>query len=149
MIEASPLPAFLALVPRPCCYILEALKKTDTRPLFYQLFGLHDEAPDADGLYNGVVLPPGPAALCFVSVTSTTTPAMIVAYSYGHNDLGSVILLVLITSILFWYKPTVSAFCFPSPFKSTLSSSPLPYFLHPKPMCSTLGGVPSISSASK
>lgn len=70
-------------------------------------FGLVDVPPDADGLYDGLVLPREQymyiwwlAWLSFVSG--------IVAVARGYTDLCFVPFGVWLTSILYWYKPDYS-----------------------------------------
>ena len=76
-------------------------------PALLLRLGLIDAAPDADGLYNGCVLPPGPSAylwrLSWLSLASA-----VAAVLGGHVDLVFVPLGVWLTSILYWQRPNYS-----------------------------------------
>ena len=77
------------------------------KPVVLLRLGLVDAAPDADGLYGGCVLPPGPSAylwrLSWLSFISA-----IVALSRGYYNLFFVPLGVWATSILYWWRPDYS-----------------------------------------
>ena len=76
-------------------------------PALLLRLGLVDAAPDADGLFNGCVLPPGPSAylwrLSWLSLASA-----VVAVLRGHLDLVPVPLGVWLTSLLYWWRPNYS-----------------------------------------
>lgn len=80
---------------------------TPGRSRLVLLLGLVDPAPDADGLYSGCVLPPGPSAylwrLSWLSLLSAA-----VALARGHADLCLVPLSVWATSALYWWRPDYS-----------------------------------------
>ena len=75
-----------------------------SKPSLSLRLGLVDAAPDADGLYGGCVLPPGPSAylwrLSWLSLLSA-----VVALSRGHHGLLPVPLGVWATSTLYWWRP--------------------------------------------
>jgi len=82
-------------------------KDNDVFSTIFSLMGIEDIIVSSDGLYDGLVLPPGHFMylwrLAWLSLVSGTY-----AIIMGHYDLAPVPLGVWLTSINYWWKPDYS-----------------------------------------
>jgi hypothetical protein len=69
--------------------------------------GLVDPAPDADGLYNGLVLPRAQYQ-CLCSLAWLSFISGLVALAREYHELAVVPIGVWLTSTIYWYKPDYS-----------------------------------------